>query len=226
MQRQSPPKTPDISHSSSYAAGPPYDAVQQLPLDNGNSISNELLSPLLSLAISPTTETSRYLLYPSSSDNNTGTMASTAQQRSLQETPTDIGVGADYALGLHAHLRSHPDVPRRVPWVHAMEKDIFSPDELMTMSRRERREIYTASLESHADQLIDQLRQASVEVVSGQDVAAYRGINRKTLKSLAAGMHHDAVNITLEIVQLQHPSAGRAAENAVWWGGTGHRCLG
>ncbi len=89
------------------------------------------------------------------------------------------------------------------------------------MSRRERREIYTASLESHADQLIDQLRQASVEVVSGQDVAAYRGINRKTLKvspcqlldtriscadmhqSLAAGMHHDAVNIKLEIVQLQ-----------------------
>ncbi len=129
MQRQSPPKQPDLSRSSSYTAEPPYDAVQQLPFDNGNNISNELLTPLRSLAVSPTT-TSPYLLCPSSSDINIGTVASTAQQCFLQETPTDIGVGADYSLGLHAHLRSDPDVPRRVPWVHAMEKEIFSPDEL------------------------------------------------------------------------------------------------
>lgn len=89
---------------------------------------------------------------------------------------------------------------RRKMWNHALEKLVFTPQEMYaasprpqtrltsalshraTMGAPHRRTIYTASLEAHIDRLHEQLLGYSLAPVPFEQLEPYRGLNAKTAK--------------------------------------------
>ena len=91
---------------------------------------------------------------------------------------------------------------RRKMWNHALEKMLFTPQEMYvtlrslwfdcikhllfapssTMGAPHRRTIYTASLEAHVDRLHEQLLSISLFPVPFEKLEPYRGLNSKTAK--------------------------------------------
>ncbi|EKM61184.1 uncharacterized protein PHACADRAFT_57340, partial [Phanerochaete carnosa HHB-10118-sp] len=58
---------------------------------------------------------------------------------------------------IYAKKAEAPTVKRRKMWNHALEKSLFTPEEIASLGAPIRRAIYTASLENHIDQLHGQL---------------------------------------------------------------------
>jgi hypothetical protein len=76
-----------------------------------------------------------------------------------------------------------PTAPkRRKTWVHALEKSLFTPEEIVSLSAPVRRSIYTASLEAHVDKLHNQLLEMGLFPVPFEKLEPYRGLNSKTAK--------------------------------------------
>ncbi|KAI0660433.1 hypothetical protein C8Q70DRAFT_975497 [Cubamyces menziesii] len=92
---------------------------------------------------------------------------------------------------------------RRKMWNHALEKMLFTPQEISTMGAPHRRTIYTASLEAHVDRLHEQLLSISLFPVPFEKLEPYRGLNSKTAKSMVSGLHHDAAELKLRILELE-----------------------
>ncbi|KAI8980658.1 hypothetical protein BD414DRAFT_492884 [Trametes punicea] len=92
---------------------------------------------------------------------------------------------------------------RRKMWNHALEKMLFTPQEISTMGAPHRRTIYTASLEAHVDRLHEQLLGLSLFPVPFEKLEPYRGLNSKTAKSMVSGLHHDAAELKLKILELE-----------------------
>ncbi|TBU34556.1 hypothetical protein BD311DRAFT_773626 [Dichomitus squalens] len=92
---------------------------------------------------------------------------------------------------------------RRKMWNHALEKILFTPQEISTMGAPHRRTIYTASLEAHIDRLHDQLASYSLAPVPPEKLDPYRGLNAKTAKSMVSGLHHDGVEQKLKILEIE-----------------------
>ncbi|KAI0713810.1 hypothetical protein C8Q76DRAFT_590384, partial [Earliella scabrosa] len=91
---------------------------------------------------------------------------------------------------------------RRKMWNHALEKRIFTSDELLNMTAPARRTIYKASVEAHIDQLHEQLQQSGISPVCLNTLEAYQGLNSKLARSMIAGLQHDIANVRFEILQL------------------------
>ncbi|CCL98965.1 uncharacterized protein FIBRA_00973 [Fibroporia radiculosa] len=95
---------------------------------------------------------------------------------------------------------------RRKMWNHALEKMIFTPEELSTMGAPHRRTIYTSSLEAHIDRLHEQLLDYNLFPVSFESLECFRGLNCKTAKSMVAGLQLDAAELRLKRLELERAS--------------------
>ena len=67
-------------------------------------------------------------------------------------------------------------------WNHALEKSLFTPEEIAALGAPNRRAIYTASLENHVEALHVQLRELGIHVVPPHMLEQYRGLNSKTAR--------------------------------------------
>ncbi|CAL1695394.1 unnamed protein product [Somion occarium] len=92
---------------------------------------------------------------------------------------------------------------RRKMWNHALEKSIFTPQELSNMSAPNRRTIYTATLENHVEQLHQQLLDAQLYPIPIEELEQYRGLNSKTAKSMVAGLQKDYSDLQLKKLELE-----------------------
>ncbi|KAI0778539.1 hypothetical protein BD413DRAFT_466061 [Trametes elegans] len=99
--------------------------------------------------------------------------------------------------------KKHGAGKRRKMWNHALEKMLFTPQEISTMGAPHRRTIYTASLEAHVDRLHEQLLGLALFPVPFEKLEPYRGLNSKTAKSMVSGLHHDASELKLKILELE-----------------------
>ncbi|KAI0931957.1 hypothetical protein AcW2_000721 [Taiwanofungus camphoratus] len=97
---------------------------------------------------------------------------------------------------------------RRKMWNHALEKAIFTPHEISTMSAPHRRTIYTASLEAHIDRLHAQLLGYALFPVPFEKLECFHGLNSKTAKSMVSGLYHDASELRMKILELERSSQG------------------
>ena len=68
-------------------------------------------------------------------------------------------------------------------WNHALEKSLFTPDELANLGAPLRRGIYIASLDAHIDQLHQQLLSLQLYPVPFETLEPYHGLNSKTAKA-------------------------------------------
>ncbi|KAH9944082.1 uncharacterized protein BXZ73DRAFT_6293, partial [Epithele typhae] len=102
------------------------------------------------------------------------------------------------------HLKKQGTGKRRKMWNHALEKSLFSPQEISSMGAPHRRTIYAASLEAHIDRLHEQLNQCgdSFQAASGAELRPYHGLNAKTAKSMVSGLHHDWQDIKMMLLEL------------------------
>ena len=71
---------------------------------------------------------------------------------------------------------------RRKMWVHTLEKNVFTADEISSLTAPARRTIYTASLEAHIDKLHNDLSRAGLFPASPEQLEPYHGLNSKTAK--------------------------------------------
>ncbi|KAH9847361.1 hypothetical protein C2E23DRAFT_742065 [Lenzites betulinus] len=92
---------------------------------------------------------------------------------------------------------------RRKMWNHALEKMLFTPQEISTMGAPHRRTIYTASLEAHVDLLHEQFMSLPDFPVRPEQLEPYIGLNSKTAKSMVSGLHHDATELKLKIREVE-----------------------
>ncbi|TFY58793.1 hypothetical protein EVJ58_g6197 [Rhodofomes roseus] len=88
-------------------------------------------------------------------------------------------------------------------WNHALEKSLFTPQEISTMGAPQRRTIYTASLEAHIDRLHAQLLTHALFPVPFEKLDCFRGLNTKTAKSMVAGLHRDAAELRVKRLELE-----------------------
>ncbi|CDO76636.1 hypothetical protein BN946_scf184868.g50 [Trametes cinnabarina] len=127
-------------------------------------------------------------------------------RRASEMSPTDDGIilrGAVTHPYARLYNRKQSAGKRRKMWNHALEKMLFTPQEISTMGAPHRRTIYTASLEAHVDRLHEQLLGLSLFPVPFEKLEPYRGLNSKTAKSMVSGLHHDAAELKLKIRELE-----------------------
>ncbi|KZT05932.1 uncharacterized protein LAESUDRAFT_759823 [Laetiporus sulphureus 93-53] len=107
----------------------------------------------------------------------------------------------------YARLPTNKDgTKRRRMWNHLLEKSIFTPQEISTMTAPHRRTIYTASLEAHIDQLHTQLLGYALFPVPFEKLERFRGLNFRTAKSMVAGLYRDAVALKMKKLALDRAS--------------------
>ncbi|KZT75193.1 hypothetical protein DAEQUDRAFT_761137 [Daedalea quercina L-15889] len=92
---------------------------------------------------------------------------------------------------------------RRKMWNHALEKSLFTPQEISTMGAPNRRTIYIASLEAHTDRLHAQLLNYALFPVPFEKLENFRGLNTKTAKSMVAGLYRDAAELRMKRLELE-----------------------
>ncbi|KAF8335630.1 hypothetical protein F5887DRAFT_891784 [Amanita rubescens] len=108
----------------------------------------------------------------------------------LQSSPTDF---CAYKNG----------IKRRKSWNHILEDYIFTPSELLTLSKPQRRSIYISSLEAHIDRLIAQLLGTGFWP-GGFDDLEYKWVNAQIAKKgVAATLHHKATASKQKLVELK-----------------------
>ncbi|OSD03612.1 hypothetical protein PYCCODRAFT_1434526 [Trametes coccinea BRFM310] len=126
--------------------------------------------------------------------------------RGTEQSPTEDGLVVRGAVAhpyARLYNRKQAAGKRRKMWNHALEKMLFTPQEISTMGAPHRRTIYTASLEAHVDRLHEQLLGLSLFPVPFEKLEPYRGLNSKTAKSMVSGLHHDAAELKLKIRELE-----------------------
>ncbi|ETW87276.1 hypothetical protein HETIRDRAFT_247266, partial [Heterobasidion irregulare TC 32-1] len=92
---------------------------------------------------------------------------------------------------------------RRKIWNHALEKSVFSPQEISTMGAPHRRTIYIASLEAHVDRLHGQLLAMGLYPIPFDKLEPYKGLNSKTAKSMVSGLQHDTSHVRTKLLELE-----------------------
>ncbi|KAF6765979.1 hypothetical protein DFP72DRAFT_3207 [Ephemerocybe angulata] len=95
------------------------------------------------------------------------------------------------------------ETKRRKIWNHALEKSLFSPFEISTLGAPHRRGIYTASLESHIDELHARLLSIGYWPVPFEELDPFKGLNSKTAKSMVANLQHEASVSKLKLLELE-----------------------
>lgn len=83
---------------------------------------------------------------------------------------------------IYARKAADPSAKRRKMWNHALEKSLFTPEEIATLGAPNRRAIYIASLEKHVDELHAQLIELGLYPVPFEALEPYTGLNSKTAK--------------------------------------------
>ncbi|PSR76256.1 hypothetical protein PHLCEN_2v8573 [Hermanssonia centrifuga] len=99
--------------------------------------------------------------------------------------------------------RNSPPSKRRKMWNHALEKSLFTPDELANVSAPLRRTMYISSLEAHVDELHAQLLSLELYPVPFEKLEPYHGMNSKTAKSMVAGLYKDAAEMKTKLLELK-----------------------
>ncbi|THH20623.1 hypothetical protein EW146_g774, partial [Bondarzewia mesenterica] len=116
---------------------------------------------------------------------------------------------------------------RRKIWNHALEKSVFTPQEISTMGAPHRRTIYIASLEAHVDRLHAQLLAMGLYPIPFDKLDPYKGLNSKTAKvtpssplpvprldrvfesqSMVSGLQHDTSHIKTKLLELERANLG------------------
>ncbi|KAI0348466.1 hypothetical protein BDW22DRAFT_1315403, partial [Trametopsis cervina] len=92
---------------------------------------------------------------------------------------------------------------RRKMWPHALEKSLFTPEELGSLGAQVRRGTYTASLEAHIDRLHGQLRSRGICPVPLERLGPFDGLNSTTAKSMVAGLYRDISTVKSRLVEIQ-----------------------
>ncbi|KAF7799039.1 hypothetical protein EIP86_010269 [Pleurotus ostreatoroseus] len=102
------------------------------------------------------------------------------------------------------YAKRDPTQPKqRKMWNHALEKHIFTPDELANMKAPIRRKIYIASLEAHIDALLSRLYTAEKFPIPLDALESYYGLNCKTVKSMVSGLYKDAEEDRVKLLELE-----------------------
>ncbi|KAL6310019.1 hypothetical protein BKA93DRAFT_180064 [Sparassis latifolia] len=117
---------------------------------------------------------------PEEGKPNTEPPLSSAPARTIASRTVDIA---------HPYARlytKHEGSKRRKMWNHALEKALFTPQEISTMGAPHRRTIYTASLEAHIDRLHAQLLGYDLFPVPFERLEPLHGLNSKTAKVICA----------------------------------------
>ena len=114
-------------------------------------------------------------------------LSSTAGTASSAAGSSRSGLPHPYAR-IYAKKAEAPTVKRRNMWNHALEKSLFTPDEIATLGAQNRRTIYTASLENHIDELHAQCLELGLYPVPFDALAFYKGLNSKTAKVSAIAL--------------------------------------
>ena len=145
--------------------------------------------------------------------------ASTSSTSSVASTGSRPPLAHPYAR-IYAKKAEAPAIKRRKMWNHALEKSLFTPEEIATLGAPNRRAIYTASLENHVDRLHNQLLELGLYPVAFETLEPYRGLNSKTAKvstdsqiraffsdisaqSMVAGLHKDACDMKTKLMELE-----------------------
>jgi len=118
-------------------------------------------------------------------------------------------IGRSHADIAHPYARLYTrreGTKRRKMWNHALEKAIFTPQEISTMGAPHRRKIYTASLEAHVDRLHAQLLSYALFPVPFEKLERFRGLNSRTAKSMVAGLHRDMCDLKMKRLELDRAS--------------------
>ncbi|KIP12442.1 hypothetical protein PHLGIDRAFT_38524, partial [Phlebiopsis gigantea 11061_1 CR5-6] len=124
-------------------------------------------------------------------------------------SPTDESAASSSTRLAHPYARIYakkaaaPSAKRRKMWNHALEKSLFTPEEIANMGAPNRRAIYTASLEHHIDRLHAQMLVLGIYPVPLKALDQYRGMNSKTAKSMVAGLHKDACDLKTQRMELE-----------------------
>ncbi|KAI0704941.1 hypothetical protein BC835DRAFT_1261947, partial [Cytidiella melzeri] len=92
---------------------------------------------------------------------------------------------------------------RRKMWEHALEKNFFTPEEIVSIGAPVRRTIYTASLEAHIEKLHGQLKAIGLAPVPPHKLEPYRGLNSRTAKSMVAGLHRDLTAMKSKLAAIE-----------------------
>ncbi|KAI0080234.1 hypothetical protein K474DRAFT_1556676, partial [Panus rudis PR-1116 ss-1] len=105
------------------------------------------------------------------------------------------------------HAKSAKEAPgqakRRKMWNHALEKSVFTPHELSTLSAPHRRVIYTATLERHIERVHEQLLTMQLFPVPFARLETYRGLNSRTAKSMVSGLQKDVSELRMKKLELE-----------------------
>ncbi|KAI0094732.1 hypothetical protein BDY19DRAFT_914273 [Irpex rosettiformis] len=133
--------------------------------------------------------------------------SASASSSSSRIVPTRICSSKKREGSPHPDTASKPTSPsttkRRKMWVHTLEKNVFSTDEIASLTAPARRTIYTASLESHIDKLHNELLRIGRFPASPEQLEPYHGLNSKTAKSMAAGLHSDIVVMRTRLASMR-----------------------
>ena len=86
----------------------------------------------------------------------------------------------------YARLAAKQERSSRKIWNHALEKSLFTPEEIATLGAPNRRAIYIASLERHVDELHAELQELGMYPVPFEALEPYTGLNSKRIVGFIA----------------------------------------
>ncbi|KAI0375358.1 hypothetical protein BV20DRAFT_1048510 [Pilatotrama ljubarskyi] len=187
-----------VDHTSAYQVAGEYLVRDFFTPSPTSSATSDRTSPSLSF--------NQETAVPTTPLPSTAPSRREARRRSIASSSADEGLVVRGSIA-HPYARlyskKHGAGKRRKMWNHALEKMLFTPQEISTMGAPHRRTIYTASLEAHVDRLHEQLLSLSLFPVPFDKLEPYRGLNSKTAKSMVSGLHHDASELKLKILELE-----------------------
>ncbi|RDX43286.1 hypothetical protein OH76DRAFT_1361381 [Lentinus brumalis] len=147
-----------------------------------------------------------YALQPhASSPSNPGPSSIASRGRTLRSSEFNrSGLVVD-SIAAHRYARLDSEqrsagYKRRKAWKFALEKLVFTSQEIAAIHTPLRRRIYRASLEAHIEQLHEQLPSDFLTPVEFLPCCEF---NDRIPRSMLAGLQHDAQEIKLILLELE-----------------------
>ncbi|KAI0788588.1 hypothetical protein C8Q75DRAFT_768980 [Abortiporus biennis] len=140
---------------------------------------------------------------PSSSSSLDATSPSSLGRNSIggADSGPRVQIPHPYAR-MYAKQDAGSNGKRRRMWNHALEKMVFKPRELSTLTAPQRRKIYTATLEAHVDRLHKKLDAMGLFPVPADELDRYYGLNSKMVKSMVSGLQKDWTDMNVKMLEL------------------------
>ncbi|KZS93094.1 hypothetical protein SISNIDRAFT_466442 [Sistotremastrum niveocremeum HHB9708] len=91
----------------------------------------------------------------------------------------------------------------RKPWHHALEREIFTEEEIQNISVNHRRTIYLSSLEKRVEGMHKQLSAAHKYPVPSSKLEPWCTLKTKASRMVTAGIQRDLTNMRTEYLELE-----------------------